>query len=214
MTLTDNLKKRLLTILVGAPLIIGLLYVGGWVFNVFLGVAFFVALYEWGLMAQKAKKPTLLACAGLIYISVGFLSLYMLRLNEFTVILLCLASVWASDSLAYIFGKSFGHFKMSPTISPNKTWEGYAGALLGSFIPFFVAVPEIRAIPFLLGISILIGVVGQSGDLMVSALKRHVKVKDTGSLFPGHGGILDRIDALLLVAPVFLSIVLFVSGWA
>ncbi len=213
LSLTDNLKKRLLTILVGAPLIIGILYMGGILFYIFLMIGMALSFYEWFSMAKKARKPILLVACGTFYIFAGFASIWALREMSagFSLVLLLFLAVWASDILAYILGKTFKGPKMSPTISPNKTWAGYIGALLGAFIPFVSAYPELELIPVLLVFSIIVGVVGQSGDLMVSALKRHVGVKDTGSLFPGHGGILDRIDALLLVAPVYFFLLFSIA---
>ena len=215
LSINDNLKKRLLTIIVGAPIVIGIIFMGGAVFNIFLFVAMFIALYEWFSMAKKSPHKVSISLFGLVYIVAGILAIYALREignGSFDVglilLLTLLLSVWASDILAYIFGKTFGGPKMSPTISPNKTWSGYLGALLGVTIPIgcfslLLGAFDISAVLPFLFLSVIIGVVGQSGDLIVSALKRHVGVKDTGALFPGHGGILDRIDALLLVSPVF-----------
>ena len=205
MSIPDNLKKRLLTVFVGAPIVIGLLYIGGLTFKFFMGVAMFLAFYEWFCMSKKSKYGIALALLGSMYIIAGFISIYMLRQLDdgFVFVLLLLLSVWGSDSVAYIIGKTLKGPKMSPTISPNKTWSGYIGALLGASIPFIIYNSG-DDILLILMLSVIVGIVGQSGDLMVSALKRHVKVKDTGALFPGHGGMLDRIDALLLVAPVLL----------
>ncbi|MGB1077247.1 MAG: phosphatidate cytidylyltransferase [Bdellovibrionales bacterium] len=218
LSLNENLKKRLLTILIGAPIVIGVIYMGGIIFKIALGLAMFIALYEWFSMAKKAKRATILNLLGVLYIVAGFASLYFIQKEGFEWILLLLLCIWSSDSLAYVFGKSIGGPKMSPTISPNKTWSGYVGALVATWILLIlvslVMGSDIEAsfLPVYLLFSVIIGVVGQSGDLMVSALKRHVGVKDTGALFPGHGGILDRIDALLLVAPVYLSIYLMIDS--
>ena len=199
--LNENLKKRLATIIVGAPIVIGVLYLGGVVFEFVLGVAMLLAFYEWLSMAKRSKYFVVLSLLGALYILTGFVSLYALREIGFFAIFIVLLCVWMSDSVAYIAGKTFGGARMSPTISPNKTWAGYAGALIG---PMLVLMAGINNSLGFLVFGAVIGVVGQSGDLIVSALKRHVGAKDTGALFPGHGGILDRIDALLLVAPVFL----------
>jgi phosphatidate cytidylyltransferase len=216
--LNDNLKKRLLTIIVGAPIVIGILYIGGALFNVSLFIVMFIAMYEWFSMARKAKRKLSLSFFGFVYIVAGILAIYNLRAHEdgMMLVLMLLLCVWGSDILAYIFGKLIGGPKMSPTISPNKTWSGYVGALFGAVIPlsvFAFYVGEVSTTLFFVVLSVVIGVVGQSGDLVVSALKRHVGVKDTGALFPGHGGILDRIDALLLVAPVFYALTIAVEGF-
>ena len=136
--------------------------------------------------------------------------------NGPALITLLLCCVWAGDSVALYTGKAWGRHKLAPTISPGKTWEGSLGSLVGS----------LAAAGALLGISAqleswniyklsfpdewwywlllaaLINVAAQVGDLAESALKRSAGVKDSGSILPGHGGVLDRIDALLFAAPV------------
>jgi len=113
--------------------------------------------------------------------------------------------VWATDSGAYMVGRKLGKHKVTP-ISPNKTWEGCIG---GSIIGVIIA--SVFAIGFHVGyasaismiaITIVLSVVGQFGDLVESALKRYYGVKDSGKILPGHGGILDRFDSMLLVFPI------------
>ena len=118
-------------------------------------------------------------------------------------LLFTLVLVWAGDTLAYFVGRSFGRVPMAPQLSPKKTWEGAAANLLGSAI---VAVALFRwlnidAFQAVL-IACLANAASQAGDLLKSAYKRGAGVKDSGSLLPGHGGVLDRIDALILAAPV------------
>ena len=128
--------------------------------------------------------------------------------------LLCV--VWAGDIAALYVGRQWGRHKLIPRLSPNKTWEGtlgsmacsllVAGALLGvaSFLETWdsarLSYPE--GIWYWLGLAVAINIAAQVGDLTESAFKRSVGVKDSGTLLPGHGGVLDRIDALLLAAPV------------
>ncbi len=205
LVMSDNLKKRMLTVMIGVPIIVLDLYVGGIVLKITLGALLAVALFEWFSMSKKApKRPRFLSLLGFVYITAGIVSLYWLGEYGFWPIMTLLLCIWASDTCAYVTGKSFKGPKMSPTISPNKTWSGYIGALLGPVIVLAVGPQNYEFSTYAL-FGIVIGLVGQSGDLMVSAMKRHVKVKDTGKLFPGHGGVLDRIDALLLAAPVFLA---------
>lgn len=110
------------------------------------------------------------------------------------------ASVWVSDSLAYMAGKRFGAHKMAPRISPHKTWEGFAGGILGSVIIWVI----LWAVGFYdlslwyaLVCAVVVGVLGVFGDLIESRIKRGVGVKDSGNLLPGHGGMLDRSDSLI-----------------
>jgi phosphatidate cytidylyltransferase len=128
--------------------------------------------------------------------------------------LLCV--VWAGDIAALYIGKAYGRHKLAPTLSPNKTWEGAVASVVGSLLVGLLLVfladvlgrhgSSLLAYPgsvfrwvFL---AVLLNVAAQVGDLVESALKRGAGVKDSGTLLPGHGGVLDRIDALLLAAPV------------
>ncbi len=122
-------------------------------------------------------------------------------------LLLALAIVWAADSGAYFAGRKFGKHKLSPRISPNKTIEGLVGGVVAGMVVALVAAPfigadltELPAIALVAAWTILFSVVG---DLFESLLKRHVGAKDSGSLIPGHGGVLDRIDSVLAALPVF-----------
>lgn len=118
-------------------------------------------------------------------------------------LLFALAITWAADTVAYFVGRSFGKRPLAPHISPKKTWEGSIGGLLGSLLiayafHFWLTIP----LPHLLVMALLGNIAGQMGDLLESAYKRSAGVKDSGGLLPGHGGILDRIDALILCIPV------------
>ncbi len=118
-------------------------------------------------------------------------------------LLFALAITWAADTTAYFVGHAIGKHPLAPHISPNKTWEGSIGSIVGSLIvayafQYWLTIP----LPHLLAMATLGNVAGQMGDLLESAYKRSAGVKDSGSLLPGHGGILDRIDALILCIPV------------
>ncbi|MCB9965951.1 MAG: phosphatidate cytidylyltransferase [Rhodospirillales bacterium] len=220
MTLT-KLQKRILSALVLIPLVVGIVYSGGLYFSLFLLAALLISIMEWVQMSRKTTYPILLTILGLLYLGVSFWSFAMLRdLSEIGLSLTFLAyfCVWASDSTAYLFGKLLGGPKLAPKISPNKTIAGLVGAAVG---PSLVLVLSHYALIYsgfssldatvwqLLLLGAVLGVVGQAGDLLISALKRVAKVKDTGNLIPGHGGLLDRIDSLLLISPVFFSIVTY-----
>jgi phosphatidate cytidylyltransferase len=123
-----------------------------------------------------------------------------------------LTITWLNDTTAYFAGRLFGKHKLYPEVSPNKTWEGFAGGMVGSvgglFILKYVFFPAITpADCFVMGI--LAGVLGPAGDLCESMLKRAYGVKDSGRIIPGHGGMLDRVDALLFNAPMVLIYVQF-----
>jgi phosphatidate cytidylyltransferase len=147
-----------------------------------------------------------ISTAGLVFIALPFS--YLVRLNEIEtvgrqLVLFTLCLVWAGDVFAYFIGRSLGHFPMAPLLSPQKTWEGALGNLLASLI---VAVLFARWIGAeTLGLLVTAGlanVAGQIGDLLESAYKRGASVKDSSSLLPGHGGMLDRLDSLILASPM------------
>jgi len=130
------------------------------------------------------------------------------RLVAFTVLL----TVFAADTFAYFGGRLFGKHRMAPTLSPGKTWEGFVvGSVVGVFVAF-VALYNDRHSFLGIGQALLLGLVvvlaAVAGDLFESMLKRDMQVKDTGSLLGGHGGVLDRLDALLFAAPAAFYLVL------
>lgn len=111
--------------------------------------------------------------------------------------------IWSSDSFAYFTGKFLGKHKMAPTISPKKTWEGFAGGVFFTLIlGFFVEkyFPELRGNWIIVGL--LVSIFAPLGDLVESQLKRSFGVKDSGNIIPGHGGVLDRLDSFIICAPI------------
>jgi phosphatidate cytidylyltransferase len=129
-------------------------------------------------------------------------------LLAFTILL----TVWAADTFAYFGGKLLGRHKLAPTLSPGKTWEGFViGSLAGVFVSF-VALYDTRHTYLRIWEAIVLGIVvvvaAVVGDLFESMLKRDMQVKDTGRLLGGHGGILDRVDALLFAGPAAYYLVL------
>jgi phosphatidate cytidylyltransferase len=118
-------------------------------------------------------------------------------------LLFALVVTWAADTVAYFAGRAFGKHPLAPRISPKKTWEGSIAGLAGSLavgyaFHFWLTIP----LGHLLAMAFVGNIAGQMGDLLESACKRSAGVKDSGGLLPGHGGILDRIDALILCIPV------------
>lgn len=122
-----------------------------------------------------------------------------------------LVSIWIGDSGAYYIGSHFGRHKMSPRISPNKTWEGLAGGVVATFVAAAGA-KLIFGLPFAWGhmaaLAAILAVAAPLGDLIESQLKRDTRVKDSSTLIPGHGGVLDRTDSLLFAAPPVLGYLL------
>lgn len=130
------------------------------------------------------------------------------------IIMGCILILWASDTGAYMLGSQIGKNKLFERISPNKSWEGFAGAVLSSLLAAWVVsiwFPDLPLKDWMV-IALIIAVAGTLGDLVESMLKRSVNVKDSGVLFPGHGGILDRFDGLLISMP-FVFFYLWVMGY-
>jgi len=126
--------------------------------------------------------------------------------------LLLLSIIWAYDSCAYVVGVAFGKHKLMPSVSPKKSIEGVIGGFVGSFLAAGIIVwifPEILHFSFIkfLFMMIIMAFLAQAGDLIESLIKRLLSAKDSGSLIPGHGGILDRLDSFFLVAPAFYFLV-------
>lgn len=143
---------------------------------------------------------------GVIYICTGFFHLVLLRnLPEgFWLIIYVFVVVWGTDTGAYFTGLTIGKHKLAPLLSPKKTWEGFVGGLiigvLAAYIySIYAPVADGKSLFY---IAPLVSLAGQLGDLFESALKRFAKVKDSGQLIPGHGGVLDRFDSTLWAAPI------------
>src|SRR5690625_1999835 len=148
----------------------------------------------------------------LIYISMGFYFFIHVRFLGLNYLLFILFTIWATDTGAYFTGYAVGKRKLWPAISPNKTIEGAIGGLFFAIVTaiiFQLIHPFSHSISYLILIAFIISVVGQIGDLVASAYKRHYNVKDSGKILPGHGGILDRFDSLLFVLP-FLYVINFI----
>jgi phosphatidate cytidylyltransferase len=199
----SSLKDRLLSSIVLIPFIVLVIYLGGSFFAVFLAAVAMLVLYEFWQMAKKMPQSFIVMAAGCVYICAGFGLCYQMR-DEFGFMLtgMFFLTMWLSDTGAYFFGKLIGGPKMAGAMSPNKTWAGYCGALLVPIMVVFVASLD-PVFSILMGAAL--GMTGQAGDLLMSLLKRHAQVKDSGSLIPGHGGVLDRVDSLLPAVPVFMA---------
>jgi phosphatidate cytidylyltransferase len=250
-----NWLSRLLVAVIGLPLVLGLVYKGGWWVFALALVAALVALHEYWLLARPLAPlapagyvGTILALVGAEVGGIGWAvggllttfvlafvlkaiseartaatiaisatvmgavwigggSAFLILLRELhrgrLAVITVLLAVWAGDTFAYFGGRLIGRHKMAPTTSPGKTWEGL---VVGTAATIFVAFVALYHQDFLtIGQSIVLGVVialaAPLGDLFESLLKRDMDVKDTGRLLGGHGGMLDRIDALLFAAP-------------
>lgn len=143
---------------------------------------------------------------GVPYLALPAASIYHLQQRDPWVLVLLFAIVWLGDTAAYYCGKTWGKRKLAPVVSPNKTWEGAIASLVAAVVAAAIwAVLRLGEVPAgLIVLAALTSVAAQTGDLVESLIKRGAGVKDSGTLLPGHGGVLDRIDALLFAAPTLL----------
>lgn len=142
---------------------------------------------------------------GALYIGIGFYYFIETRLFGIEYVLYALIVIWTTDTGAYFVGRKIGKLKLWPDISPNKTVEGFLGGIIAAIISaciFHYFIPIASSYWILIVVTLIASIVGQLGDLVESAIKRNYNVKDSGSLLPGHGGILDRFDSLLFVLPL------------
>ncbi|HEX3437884.1 MAG TPA: phosphatidate cytidylyltransferase [Pseudacidobacterium sp.] len=167
---------------------------------------------------SRVLPDTAYSVFGLLYIGLSLITIPLLSAQENgpSLLVFLFFVVWTGDVVALYVGRAFGRHKLAPAISPNKTWEGSIGSIAGSMLITWLlillaGVLTQRGFDWLsypgsifrwLGLSVVLNVAAQVGDLIESAIKRGAGVKDSGRLLPGHGGVLDRIDALLLAAPV------------
>ena len=169
--------------------------------------------------AERVMPDAAVSVFCLMYVGLTLLTLPALREepNGPSLLIFLFFVVWAGDISALYVGRAWGRHKLAPRLSPNKSWEGALGSVAGSLLATGILLglaalmmaqwnSAVLYFPddvwYWLGLAVVVNVAGQVGDLVESALKRSAGVKDSGSLLPGHGGVLDRVDALLLAAPV------------
>jgi phosphatidate cytidylyltransferase len=242
----SDLRLRILSAAVLAPLALGCIWIGGVAFAalvalitiglsyewlalcgkwsslaaalLFAALPLAVALTEWGnavsalgLLAIATASATVLdrgrLAFGIPYLGLAAVALVWLRRQPAgggaNVIVLLLV-IWASDICAYMAGRAIGGRRLAPAISPGKTWSGAIGGVIAAAAVGFAASAILGAGPRSarpVVFAVLIGIIAQVGDLIESHLKRQFGVKDSGSMIPGHGGLLDRLDAVLTAAP-------------
>lgn len=183
-----------------------------------LVIVFFITL-GFELLRGDPDQGLINAAANLFgAVYIGFMFAYILLLrfisseNGLFYIIFTTFVTWANDTAAFFIGIKFGKHKLSPRISPKKTVEGSIGGLSGGIVTALVLAALFQKPLFFFGIlGALVVIAGQFGDLIESIIKRNAGVKDSGSFLPGHGGVLDRFDSLLLAAPVFYYAIVYVA---
>ncbi|MBF0342158.1 MAG: phosphatidate cytidylyltransferase [Magnetococcales bacterium] len=177
-------------------------------------VLILMGVFVWSLLEYRPGE-NVSARAGFRFMGVVYCGVPLMLLDGVrgmwhggALVCLLLFVVWATDTGALLVGKRWGRAKIVPAISPNKTWAGFWGGTAAGTLVGLISAAGF-GLPFSwresLGLGLMLSLAGQVGDLVESVLKRESGVKDTGQLIPGHGGLLDRLDSLLFVAPVFYA---------
>lgn len=173
-----------------------------------VAVLWWIAAFLWVCLAPERVPPAAAALAGLLALAPCWLALVYVTLTTGSArwVLFTLALVWAADTGAFFAGRWLGRVPLAPRVSPKKTWEGVIGGVIASALVAWAAAQflfDVDVAPFVV---ICVAVVALSivGDLTESMLKRAVGLKDSGTVFPGHGGMLDRIDSVTAAAPALL----------
>ena len=208
---TDNTRKRIISALVMIPIALFAIFSSQKLF-IFLAIVIAVLMaFEWSEMSHKMPNKKKWRLIGFLYISIPLYCAISIRILDNEILFWMFAIIWATDIFAFFAGKSLGGVKIAPAISPHKTWSGLIGGVLASMgIGVISAIIFPGSILFFLVISVIISIVEQLSDLLESKFKRIFGVKDSGDIIPGHGGVLDRLDGIILVAPlVWLIILMF-----
>ena len=198
--MSSTLIKRIISALILAPCFIATIIYGDIWLVLWLVLAFVLSTYEWYGLSKKLDyfMPSMLI--GVSYMAISYSSFLALReIYSLNMLLIFLGMIWLSDIGAYFVGKTMGGPKLIEKVSPNKTWSGFGGALLCPAIfvliwiylfgshEMFSGLKWFFLYPLFFMMGIIIGCVGQAGDLLISMLKRQAGVKDTGHIIPGHG---------------------------
>ena len=185
------------------------------------GLVILLPVTPWLVPQERFLESLSVTVLGVIYPAGLLGALVLLRngppepLSPFLLVVLVLFLVWATDIFAYYVGRTWGQHALAPAISPNKTWEGTIGgavAALGMAVVF-----KLMLLPALSWVDVgVVAVIGgglsQAGDLVESQMKRATDTKDAGSVLPGHGGLLDRFDSMVIAAPLIYLYLRFVAG--
>ena len=195
-----ELIKRILSSLILIPITLFFIVKGSFLFLFFISICFCVIIYEWHMMSKK--KPYRIF--GIIFLFFSFYTIFKLRIdNDYWFLLFIITICISTDIGGYVFGKIFKGPKLTK-FSPNKTYAGMIGGYLLSIISAIVLINFYFSVEDPINwfiFVILISTISQLGDIIISYFKRLSKIKDTGKIIPGHGGLLDRVDGMIFAFP-------------
>lgn len=202
----SNLKLRIISSVVLLILLCFILYIGS--YAVYAAILVIALLSYQEFLDMTVEKTRWLQILGILMVILPNASLIYIYINDKTVFFWLLITLFSNDVFAYFIGKNVGGYKLLPVVSPNKTWSGFFGGIIGAIIcgGGFALVAGL-SINFIF-ISAITAVLATLGDLFESLIKRICGRKDSSNLIPGHGGILDRIDCFIFSAPFALYILL------
>lgn len=201
----SEIHKRIMTSLVIIVVVSTVLVAGGWLLVIAIMALAAAMNKEWSNITPKSSIGWKIA--GIAYITLPCIAALALRDLSFAAILFPIALIIATDIGAYIAGRTIGGPKLIPAISPNKTWAGLGGGITAAIIVSLLLqhyVPYPNSILSATLAAIIVAIFAQAGDFFESWLKRKQGVKDSGTLLPGHGGLLDRLDGYIFVLPIYL----------
>jgi len=205
-------QKRILSSIILIPLALFFIIKGSFLFNFFIFICFLITAYEWHMMSKKKSFKIF----GFLFLIISFYSIYKLRnnyFNDYSFLLLTTLICVATDLGGYIFGKLFKGPKLTKH-SPNKTYSGMIGGfflsiiLVNFFLENSLYIKSTKMTLDMFVYVIFISSVSQLGDIIISYFKRLSKIKDTGKIIPGHGGLLDRVDGMIFAFPISYLILL------
>lgn len=219
-----NLFIRAITALaIAIPIILIILIENFWLFSVTISMICFIGYYDW--IKNKFRHPFLWGFnlifgyfwLLIILIAGDFIFKEASEMQEesslsfYYILLLSLFNTAIFDTSAYITGSNIGKNSIAPNISPNKTWEGLVGGLIGSIIFSIIIINLFDLSLWLISVYLLGSILAFAGDLFISFHKREKNIKDTGTLLPGHGGVLDRLDSHLLATPITIILTILLA---
>ena len=204
----ENTKQRIISAVILVPIALIAIFYSK---DLFLLLAVAIAIMmtaEWSEMIKNIADKKKWQLIGFFYILIPIFAVIKLRYYSVEVLFWMFAIIWSTDIFAFFAGKTLGGTKIAPQISPNKTWSGLIGGVFASMIiGFMSSFMFAGGVMFFIFLSAFLSIIEQISDLLESKFKRIFGVKDSGTIIPGHGGILDRMDGMMLLAPLVLLIV-------